>query len=106
MSLLEVGAQSQETRNSAAAAAAQAALHKGSMGSVSNAAAAQAALQKSAVQDSIVKQTVTFIHHEDESEEVRYRRHRRWLQGGGNSNPKKSLVGNTEKLVEVDYAFR
>lgn len=76
--------------------------------SISAAAAAQAALQKSAVQDTIIKQTTAFVHHEDESFEARQRRHRRWLNGGGNSNPKAGLVQVervADKLVEVDYAF-
>jgi hypothetical protein len=105
MSLLEVGAKSQERKAvSAAAAAAQAALQKASVGSISTVAAAQAALQKSAVQNSIIKQTVTFPHHEYESEEARQRRHRRWLMGGGNSDLKKGLAMDPP-LVEVDYAF-
>jgi hypothetical protein len=102
-SLLQVGALSQDQKRNvaAAAAAAQAALQ-------------QAALQKSAVQDTIIKQTTTFVHHEDESEEARYRRHRRWLNGGGNSNPKLGLVSDKPvfdrpkepAMVEVDYSFQ
>jgi len=113
-SLLQVGTQSQERETVSAAAAVQAALQKASAGSISGAATAEAALQNSAVQNSIVKQTWTFPHHEEESEEVKYRRHRRWLQGGGNSDPRKGLVGEQPMptkvedtaMVEVDYAFR
>jgi len=96
-SLLQVS-QSQEHKDSAAAAA----------------AAAQAALQKSAVQDTIIKQTMTFPHREEESEEAKYRRHRRWLNGGGNSDPKLGLVSDEPvyngpkepAMVEVDYSYK
>lgn len=111
-SLLELGAQSQKQLFSAssaadaARAAAAKALQKASTGSISAVATANAASQKSAVVNSIVKQTILFSHHEVLSEEERRRQHRRWLQGGGNSNPKLGIVADPPVAdVEVDYAF-
>lgn len=84
MSLLEVSTNSREqTADSAAASAA---------------AAAQAALQKSAVQKSIVEQTTMFVHHKEDSEEARYMRHRRWLEGGGDAGFK-GLVAERKRPV-------
>jgi len=113
-SLLQVGTETQEHMAVSAAAAAQAALQKASAASISAVAASEAALQKSAAQNSIIKQTWTFPHHEEMSEEERYRQHRRWLQGGGNSDPSKGLAvehpqeptkAEDTAMVEVDYSF-